>query len=108
MEVYVRPFPDTRVAKRQVSVNGGSSPRWSRDGREIYFVDRDRNLVAMPVLPGAAFASGKGEVLFGTVPFHGTAPYLSYDPHPDGLRFIMSRQLSAAGRPEEVIVVQNF
>ncbi len=108
MEVYVRPFPDTRVAKRQVSVNGGSSPRWSRDGREIFFVDGDRNLVAMPVLPGAAFATGKGEVLFGTLPFHGTAPYLSYDPHPDGLRFIMSRQLRAAGRPEEVIVVQNF
>ncbi len=33
-EIYVRPFPDTRTAKRQVSVAGGTEPRWSRDGRE--------------------------------------------------------------------------
>ena len=32
-EVYVRPFPAADGGLWQVSVNGGSEPRWSRDGR---------------------------------------------------------------------------
>jgi eukaryotic-like serine/threonine-protein kinase len=37
-QIYVQPFPATG-AKWQVSVDGGESPRWRPDGREIYFVD---------------------------------------------------------------------
>ena len=36
-EVYVRSFPSGE-GKWQVSVNGGSQPRWSRDGKEIWFL----------------------------------------------------------------------
>ena len=36
MEVYVAPFPWTG-AKWLVSSNGGTLPRWGRDGKEIYF-----------------------------------------------------------------------
>jgi serine/threonine-protein kinase len=37
-EVYVRPFPGPGP-KRQVSTNGGTSPQWSRDGREIFYFE---------------------------------------------------------------------
>ncbi len=36
-QVYVRPFPGPGSV-RQVSQGGGSSPRWSRDGRSLYFL----------------------------------------------------------------------
>ena len=39
-EVYVMRLPDGRD-RRQISVDGGSAPLWSRDGRELYFVNGD-------------------------------------------------------------------
>ncbi|MGE5276514.1 MAG: protein kinase domain-containing protein [Acidobacteriota bacterium] len=39
-EVYVRPFPGPGQAWR-VSRSDGRAPRWSRDGREIFFVSGD-------------------------------------------------------------------
>ena len=33
-EAYVRPFPDTKARRHQLSEGGARFPRWSRDGRE--------------------------------------------------------------------------
>jgi hypothetical protein len=46
----VQPFPPTG-AKVQVSINGGESPRWRGDSRELFFVDRDRNILASAMTP---------------------------------------------------------
>ncbi len=35
-EVYVRPFPGPG-GKWQISTNGGAAPRWSGDGKEVYY-----------------------------------------------------------------------
>jgi dipeptidyl aminopeptidase/acylaminoacyl peptidase len=40
-EVYIQAFPGPG-AKTQLSTHGGSSPLWSRDGREIFFAAGDR------------------------------------------------------------------
>jgi serine/threonine protein kinase len=40
-EVYVQPLPGPG-AKIQVSTNGGSSPIWSRDGREMFYAAGNR------------------------------------------------------------------
>src|SRR5207245_9450570 len=44
-EVYVQPFSGggPRV---QVSTNGGSQPRWRRDGRELFYIALDGRLMA--------------------------------------------------------------
>jgi serine/threonine-protein kinase len=44
-EIYLQAFPDggDRV---QVSTNGGRSAKWSRDGRELYFLEGDKMMVA--------------------------------------------------------------
>jgi hypothetical protein len=47
-EVYVQRFPDPTNPQR-VSANGGSYPRWSRRGDELYFRSLDGQLVAVPV-----------------------------------------------------------
>ncbi|HET7451167.1 MAG TPA: protein kinase, partial [Thermoanaerobaculia bacterium] len=44
-EIYVQRFPDG-AAREQVSVDGGGSPRWSPDGKEIFFVSLDGKMMA--------------------------------------------------------------
>ena len=38
-EIYVQPFPDLNAGRWQVSNSGGTRPLWSRDGRELFFLD---------------------------------------------------------------------
>ena len=47
VEIYVRPFPEGE-GKWPVSRNGGEDLRWSRDGKELFYVEGD-TLVAVPV-----------------------------------------------------------
>jgi len=35
--------------KWQVSANGGAQPQWSKDGKELYYMDPTYNLFAVPV-----------------------------------------------------------
>ncbi len=50
-EVYAQPIPATG-ASQQISTTGGSHPRWRRDGRELYFLSADGELVAVPITFG--------------------------------------------------------
>ncbi|TAK14957.1 MAG: serine/threonine-protein kinase [Acidobacteria bacterium] len=50
-EVYLRPFPGPG-ARRAVSDIGGDRPRWSRDGRELFFTSIDDKVFSIAVQPG--------------------------------------------------------
>lgn len=39
-EIYVRPYPNIEDGKWQISSEGGSSPKWSPDGLELFFSRR--------------------------------------------------------------------
>jgi serine/threonine protein kinase len=98
-EVYVVPFEAANVLKGsdsdskpggkwQISSNGGSVPRWRRDGRELFYAAPDNNIMAVEVEGrGASFEVGRGHPLFVAPvnPFEFT-----YDVSPDGKRFVMS------------------
>ena len=106
-EVYVRPFPDTRVTRRQVSLNGGFAPRWSRNGGELFFSDETQTLFAVPIAPGPVFTPGIPQRLFNAFAFN--AQGRGYDVHPDGKRFLMTRAAGAAAQQrDELVIVQNF
>ena len=47
-ETYVRPFPGSG-GKWQVSTAGGTQPRWSPDGKGIYYVSTDNRLMSAPI-----------------------------------------------------------
>jgi len=47
-EVYAQPFPGLG-GKWQISAGGGVTPRWSHDGREVFYIAPDGVLVAVPV-----------------------------------------------------------
>jgi hypothetical protein len=51
LEIYVTPFPPepgSSGEKRLISPNGGTRPRWSADGKEIFYI-QFRTLVAVGV-----------------------------------------------------------
>jgi eukaryotic-like serine/threonine-protein kinase len=104
-EVYVRPFPDAATAKWQVSTGGGTLPRWSPDGRVLYY-QSPAELIAVQVVPGPTFAAGERRALFA-IPFLGSREESSWDVAPDGRRFAMIRAREGSGAAE-LIIVQNF
>ena len=100
-DVQVRGYPNTRGALHQVSTAGGTYPKWSRDGREIFYRGRGDSLVAVPVLPGPAFSLGNERALFS---LQGVS---TWDVGPDSRRFLLVRARDV-GTSERLIVVENF
>jgi Tol biopolymer transport system component len=47
-EIYLQPFPGPG-ARPRVSVAGGTQVRWRRDGRELFYIAADENLMAVAV-----------------------------------------------------------
>ncbi len=103
-EVYVASFPDI-ASIHLVSSNGGSEPRWSRSGRELFFKSGG-NLVAVDVPSGSSFTPGLPKELFSVAPYRSARNRQQYDVSPDGRRFVMIRDLG--GRAAEVIYVENW
>ena len=100
-EVYVRPFPGPG-GKWQVSTGGGYMPKWSRNGKELFYRTPDGKTMAV-----AYTASGDS--------FHADKPQLwspgqfteaglgtsAFDLHPDGKRFAV---LKAPGTEQNAAV----
>jgi hypothetical protein len=94
-QVKVQSFPASGKDSLQwlVSTRGGTEPRWRGDGQELYYLDRDRQLVAVPVKPGGMFQAGVPKILFPTRVPKNVSPYRSrYDVAPDGKRFLIIKQ----------------
>ena len=92
-EVYVAPFPDMK-SKRLVSSSGGTEPRWSHDGRELYWVSGGR-MMAASVFPGTSFSIGSPRALFSVEGYRRARNHPQYDVAPDG-RFVMIREGAGA------------
>jgi Tol biopolymer transport system component len=61
-EVYVRTFPEAG-GKVQVSAMGGAQPRWGPDGKELFYVAQDTQLMAVSLRP-----TGEANTLEAGVP----------------------------------------
>jgi len=109
-EVYVRPFPNTKDGRWQVSTAGGRVPRWSRDGKELFFIDRGGTMVSAPIAAGAGFSVGPLRPLFNTTGLALDDFHQAYDVSPDGRSFIVAapRQLTAATRPPQLVRVDHW
>jgi eukaryotic-like serine/threonine-protein kinase len=63
-EVYVQPFPSTG-GKWQISTGGGAEPRWSRDGKQLFFIGGNRALLVATVSArGSGLEVGAATALF--------------------------------------------
>jgi serine/threonine-protein kinase len=108
-EVYVRPLPNPQARRWQVSTGGGSQPVWSRDGRELFYLDGDGVLTGVPVRPtAAAFSSGNPARLLERAYFFG-ATGRNYDVSSDGRRFLMIKEREAdPATASDLVVVENW
>ena len=103
-EVYVRPFPEGEV-HWQVSSEGGNQPRWSGDGGELFYVQRD-TLVAVRVNSNATFSAGLPRKLFASQ-FLKSRQYAQYDVSLDGQRFVVAERLGEHTQ-RHIRVIQNW
>ena len=104
-EVYVQTFP-VSDRKWPISTNGGYEPRWRADGKEIYYLSEDRNLMAVTVSSGPSF--GIPKALFQTPMREGAHPLRThYVPTRDGSRFLIHEQGSNPA-PVPITVVLNW
>ena len=88
-EVYVTAFPQAK-GKWLVSSTSGTTPRWRRDGRELFFCRTDGILMAAEVMAGKdSFAVGSIKQLSERRVFQSFVS-AAYDVFPDGQRFIMA------------------
>jgi len=101
-EVYISPYPSTGE-KTLVSTTGGTMPRWSHDGRELFFVGGDRRLTAITVRTTPSLELGTPRPLF-LLP--GRRVWKDYDVAPDG-RFL-AIVTDVRGDEQPLTVVLNW
>ena len=102
--VYVRPFPSGE-GRYQVSAGPGTEPRWSRDGRELFY--RSGNVLQrVAVEAGETFRAGKPAALFDRVATG--ALVATYAPSADASRFFTFREPQAAGAGMAVALDLGF
>jgi eukaryotic-like serine/threonine-protein kinase len=110
-EMYVRPFPDVSAGKYQVSTAGGSSPRWSHRGDELFYRSLGDDFIAARVRLVPTFSLVSQKPLFSAVGYTPGLEHASFDVSPDDRRFLMLRTGSLARAADEtphLILVQNF
>ena len=101
-EIYVRPFP-TGGGKWQVSPTE-ASPRWSPDGKELFYVADDAMMVAA-VTPGPTFQASAPRALFRHAQAWNYDGAVRFSVMPDGQHFLM---LQPAGAPFQIHVTLNW
>jgi len=86
-EVYVRPFPGPG-GKWQVSTGGGLYPKWSRNGKELFYRTADSKIMAVTyTASGDSLHADKPQLWSpGQFTDRGLGNY-NFDLHPDGKRF---------------------
>ena len=101
-DVYVRPYPgpDRKV---QVSTDGGTHPRWNRNGKELFYRNGNKMMV-IDVSTTRDLRLSQPRVLFEQRYAFGAAQTVpNYDVSPDGSRFVMVKDDSASGRVNVVL-----
>jgi serine/threonine-protein kinase len=90
-QVEVRPFPNVKDRRWQISSRGGTYPKWSPDGRELFYLD-GAGVMRVAIATEPEFRPAIPERLFAWTN-RGTGEK-NWDVAPDG-RFLMKKVLPA-------------
>jgi Tol biopolymer transport system component/predicted Ser/Thr protein kinase len=100
-QVYVRPFPGPG-ARTSISIEGGQEPRWSHDGRELFYRDAGKKqLMAVDIQSNPVFRAGQPRALF-------ELRTTSWDVAPDGKRFLVVKEPETAASEAKLEAVVNW
>jgi serine/threonine-protein kinase len=109
-EVYVRAFPDNG-SKVQVSTAGGLIPKWSRDGRELFYRTEDQRIMVANVSVRNGMFVPENPRLWSPTKLANIGVGANFDLAPDGKRMMALMPAggpSPAERLSHVTLVLNF
>ncbi|MDX2262185.1 MAG: protein kinase [Gemmatimonadales bacterium] len=109
-EVYVRPFPSPTGGRWQVSNGGGTSPAWSPDGRELFFIDNANRMVAAELRTATGLEVVGLRPLFEIRGYSLDVFHQSFAVTADGKGFVMLRQVSTGAQAAKptIVLVRNW
>lgn len=101
-EVYIVPL-NHGGGRWQVSSTGGDRPRWSSNGKELFYMALDRTLMAVPVaVSKESIKLGTAQPLFRTSVI--AAAFSLYDVSADGKRFVIASTIQSQNAPVALVV----
>ena len=100
--MYVRPF-HREGGTTPVSVGGGRQPRWSEDGRELFYENGDALMVAAVTFSGATLRVGAPRLLF-----RGRYYRNFFSVTRDAKRFLRVQETGLDERASQIHVVVNW
>jgi serine/threonine protein kinase/WD40 repeat protein len=109
-EVYVRGFPTSGEKWQQISSNGGTQPRWRRDGRELFYIAPDQKLMAASIKTSTTFEAGSPVELFQLRlnMSQSLDSIRNYDVSADGQRFLVNTivgpRIGGPGEPASALI----
>jgi serine/threonine-protein kinase len=101
-EVYVRPYP-AMDRKWVVSTQGGRRPIWSHTGRELFYVEDDKTIMAAPVTAGKTFQAG-----LPAAAYRGQDAFSGFDVAPDGQRLLITQDVAKEPERLQIVVIPNW
>jgi hypothetical protein len=103
MEIYLRRLDDaTGASTMRVSLEGGTTPRWRRDGRELFYLEDSGRMMAVPMKSLDPPQPGAPAPLFDARIERGADR--QFDVTHDGQRFILNRSLLTDRIPIAVLL----
>jgi Tol biopolymer transport system component len=104
-QVYVQRVPISGE-RWQISTSSGRQPFWRRDGRELFYLTLEGDIMAVDIKTSPTFQAGTPHVLFRARVSTGNVRN-SYYPTGDGQRFLLN-QLVESGLAQPISVVMNW
>lgn len=102
-QVYVVPFPPTGE-RFQLSPRGGVQPRWRGDGRELFYLDPQGQLISVPLPTGNPRQAGQPVALFRTA-LEPSSANDQFTVSADGQHFVVRRPMGELGTDQAPVTV---
>jgi Tol biopolymer transport system component len=101
-QIYVQSYP-TLTGKWQISTDGGTQPRWRRDGKELFYLGPDRKLMAVVVKSDGTLEFDAPKPVFQTT-LDVAALRQTYSVSADGRRFLLNAPVESASPSMRIVL----
>ena len=104
-QIYVKPFP-TGFGKWQISTEWGREPRWSLDGKTLYYTTK-HGLTAVGISGTESLIIGRSKEIFRDLLIYSAESGINFDIAPGG-RFLFTRPRDEIQPTQQINVVMNW
>ncbi len=104
-QVYVMPFPGG-FGKWQISADWGKEPRWSSDGKTLYYTTK-HGLAAVGISGTLSLVIGRSREIYKDISTYSAESGINFDIAPDG-RFLFTRPKDETQPIQQINVVMNW